>query len=208
MKIIFDHTNGFVIDDKIFCEVWVELNGEKPEELLQNGFLPSSKKDFWYQAQSCRINCENITLSYKRRKIISKLTYDILNYGSIIDQVDSFFSKYMENRNLSFQESYKKNSELFELKVMEIKLKNKVVAYVRFSEFDNVLLQTENAYDTNIGNGLSLGTNSMLLLSLYGNSIKKKYTYIYESYKDYFSYKMTIPNIEYWEGEKWMSCDI
>jgi hypothetical protein len=114
----------------------------------------------------------------------------------------------MENRNLSFQESYKKNSELFELKVMEIKLKNKVVAYVRFSEFDNVLLQTENAYDTNIGNGLSLGTNSMLLLSLYGNSIKKKYTYIYESYKDYFSYKMTIPNIEYWEGEKWMSCDI
>lgn len=205
MKIIFDHANGHVLNDRVFCEAFVIPEGEKEYELLELGFLPSVQPPvYWYQSKSCRVDSNNLKLSYKRRKIISKLSYEILNYNSIKEETDKYFLSYMENKNLDFLDYYKKNSEFFKLNILKVKQDDEIVAYVRFQDLDKVLLGMETAYDTT-KDRLSLGTNCIVLLSLYGNSIGKQYTYIYESYDDYFPYKMTIPGVEYWEGEKWLS---
>ena len=43
---------------------------------------------------------------------------------------------------------------------------------------------------------------------IYKDSENKNNLYIYESYNNYFPYKMEIPGIEFWEGEKWVSNNI
>jgi hypothetical protein len=86
---------------------------------------------------------------------------------------------------------------------MKVKLDNVVVAYTRFKEFENVLLGLETAFiHTELK--FSFGKDSILLLSNYGKTQDKNYLYIYESYQDYFPYKLEITGAEFWEGEKWI----
>ncbi len=204
MKIIFDHSQGIVKNDRVYCEAFAVPEGEKEHELLELGFLPAIQPPiYWYQAKSCRINHGGISLSYKRRKILSDLEFEILNYCVIKEKVDQFFYSYMEQKNLDFKSYYDKNSDHFPLQVMEIKHKENVVAYTRFWNLDEVILGMETAFVLN-NPRLSLGISSILLLSQFGKTLGKNYTYIYESYSEYFPYKMDIPGAEYWEGEKWL----
>ena len=82
MKIIFDHSEGHVINEKVFCEVYCLAENETPDELLELGWLPTSLSNtpYWYQSQSCRINSQKVSLSQKRRKILSFLNYEIFEY--------------------------------------------------------------------------------------------------------------------------------
>ena len=209
MKIIFDHSQGHVINDRAFCEVYCIVENETPDELLEIGWLPTSLFDipYWYQSQSCRINNSKISLSYKRRKIISQLKYKIFKYEEIKEEVDSFFYDYFDNKKLDMKDFYKFNSEHFKLDVMKVTKDDKVVGYTRFQNLVRNNLGMETAYDLNFPR-LSLGITSILLLSDYTRLQNKNNLYIYETYNDYFPYKMEIPGIEFWEGEKWVSNNI
>jgi hypothetical protein len=204
MKIIFDHSKGHIKDDRVFCEAFVIPEGEKECELLELGFLPNIQPPlYWYQARSCRINNDKVNLSYKRKKILSQLEIQIFSYKDIKEDVDSFFINYIQLKKLDMFSLYTNNSTFDDLKVMEVKYQDKVVAYTRFREFEKSLLGLETALTQDIPK-FSLGKDAILLLSGYGKSQGKNLLYIYESYEDFFPYKMEITGAEYWEGEKWI----
>lgn len=204
MKIIFDHLHGHVIDDRVFCEAFVIPENETYDDLLEMGWLPNVQPPiYWYQSKSLRINYDKIKFSYKRRKILSSLSYEIFDYKSINDEVDTFFQNYFEDKKLDMKDFYKLNSEYFKLDVMKVSMNQKVVGYTRFQTLDRNLLGMETSYVSEYPR-LSLGINSIILLSEYSKKIGKNFTYIYESYPEYFPYKMEIPGVEYWEGEKWI----
>jgi hypothetical protein len=204
MKIIFDHSKGHIKEDRVFCEAFVIPEGEKESELLELGFLPNIQPPlYWYQARSCRINNDKVNLSYKRKKILSQLKIQIFLYKDIKKDVDSFFENYIQLKKLDMLSLYTNNSTFDDLKVMEVKYQDTVVAYTRFREFEKSLLGLETALTQNIPK-FSLGKDAILLLSGYGKSQGKNLLYIYESYEDFFPYKMEITGVEYWEGEKWV----
>lgn len=208
MKIIFDHSQGHVINDQVFCEAFVIPENETYDDLIELGWLPNVQPPiYWYQSQSCRINNSKIFLSYKRRKIISQLEYKILQYEEIKEEVDSFFYDYFDNRKLDLKKFYDLNSQFSNIHVMKVTKDDKVVGYTRFQNLIRNNLGMETAYDLNFPR-LSLGITSILLLSDYTRLQNKNNLYIYESYNDYFPYKMEIPGIEFWEGEKWVSNNI
>jgi len=208
MKIIFDHSQGHVINDRVFCEAFVIPENETYDDLIELGWLPNVQPPiYWYQSQSCRINNSKISLSYKRRKIISQLEYKILQYEGIKEEVDSFFYDYFDNKKLDLKKFYDLNSQFSNIQVMKVTKDDKVVGYTRFQNLTRNNLGMETAYDLNFPR-LSLGITSILLLSDYTRLQNKNNLYIYESYNDYFPYKMEIPGIEFWEGEKWVSNNI
>lgn len=205
MKIIFDHNNGSVIDNRIFCEVFCLPEGESNDELLELGWLPypSTKIPFWYQSQSCRIDPNNISMSYKRKKIISELSYRTFEYSTNKTEVDIFFHNYFGEKSFDLLNSYNETSENINLEVMEISHRNQIVAYVRFESFNKNILGYETSYSLNLPK-LSLGKTAILLLSQEVLLRNKKYLYVYESYKEHFPYKLEISGSQYWEGEKWI----
>ena len=208
MKIIFDHSQGHVINDRVFCEAFVIPENETYDDLIELGWLPNVQPPiYWYQSQSCRINNSKISLSYKRRKIISQLEYKILQYEGIKEEVDSFFYDYFDNKKLDLKKFYDLNSQFLNIHVMKVTKDDKVVGYTRFQNLVRNNLGMETAYDLNFPR-LSLGVTSILLLSDYTRLQNKNNLYIYESYNNYFPYKMEIPGIEFWEGEKWVSNNI
>ena len=208
MKIIFDHSQGHVINDRVFCEAFVIPENETYDDLIELGWLPNVQPPiYWYQSQSCRINNSKISLSYKRRKIISQLEYKIFKYEEIKEEVDSFFYDYFDNKKLDLKKFYDLNSQFLNIHVMKVTKDDKVVGYTRFQNLVRNNLGMETAYDLNFPR-LSLGITSILLLSDYTRLQNKNNLYIYESYNDYFPYKMEIPGIEFWEGEKWVSNNI
>ena len=208
MKIIFDHSQGHVINDRVFCEAFVIPENETYDDLIELGWLPNVQPPiYWYQSQSCRINNSKISLSYKRRKIISQLEYKIFKYEEIKEEVDSFFYDYFDNKKLDLKKFYDLNSQFLNIHVMKVTKDDKVVGYTRFQNLVRNNLGMETAYDLNFPR-LSLGITSILLLSDYTSLQNKNNLYIYESYNDYFPYKMEIPGIEFWEGEKWVSNNI
>jgi len=208
MKIIFDHLHGHVKDDRVFCEAFVIPEGETEEELLGLGFLPNVQPPvYWYQAKSCRINNENVVLSYKRKKLLSQLEIEIIPYVDNKEDVDLFFQDYFKWKEFDIIDYYNNNSTHGDLKIMKVKHNNLVVACTRFKEFENVLLALETAFiPTELK--FSFGKDSVLLLSNYGKTRGKNYLYIYESYQDYFPYKLEITGVEFWEGEKWVDSTI
>ena len=208
MKIIFDHLHGHIKDDRVFCEVFAIPEGETEEELLELGFLPNVQPPiYWYQAKSCRINNKKIVLSYKRKKLLSQLEIEIIPYVDNKKDVDLFFENYFKWKEFDILGYYNNNSSYDDLKIMKVKLGNIVVAYVRFREFENVLLGLETAFiHTELK--FSFGKDSILLLSNYGKTQGKNYLYIYESYQEYFPYKLEITGAEFWEGEKWIDPNI
>ena len=208
MKIIFDHSQGHVINDRVFCEAFIIPENETYDDLIELGWLPNIQPPiYWYQSQSCRINNSKISLSYKRRKIISQLEYKIFEYEGIKEEVDSFFYDYFDNKKLDLKKFYDLNSQFLNIHVMKVTKDDKVVGYTRFQNLVRNNLGMETAYDLNFPR-LSLGITSILLLSDYTRLQNKNNLYIYESYNDYFPYKMEIPGIEFWEGEKWVSNNI
>ena len=208
MKITFDHLHGHIKDNRVFCEVFVIPEEETEEELLELGFLPNVQPPiYWYQAKSCRINNEKVVLSHKRRKLLSQLEIEVISYSDNKKDVDLFFEDYFKWKGFDLLEYYNNNSIYGDLKIMKVKLDNVVVAYTRFREFENVLLGLETAFiHTELK--FSFGKDSILLLSNYGKTQGKNYLYIYESYEDYFPYKLEITGAEFWEGEKWINSNI
>jgi hypothetical protein len=209
MKLVFDHSKGYVIDEQVFCEVYCLPENETPDELLELGWLPTSLSDipYWYQSQSCRINSQKVYLSYKKRKIISLLDFEIFDYNHIKNEVDEFFYDYIEKKMFDSKKNYDFYSKTTDLSVMRIKYDNKVVGYVRFKIFNDSILLFDVSYDLMFSK-LSLGICSFLMVSKYGKTIDKNYVYIFEAYKNHFSYKLKISGVECFEGEKWISPDI
>jgi hypothetical protein len=208
MKVVFDHLHGYVKDDKIFCEAFAIPEGETEEQLLELGFLPNYQPSiYWYQCQSCRINSEKVVLSGNREKLLSQLEIEVIPYSENKKEVDLFYEDYFIRKGFDIMKYYISNSSYDDLKVMKVKLGNVVVAYTRFREFENVLLALEISF-IDIELKFSLGKDSILLLSNYGKTQGKNYLYIYESYKDYFPYKLQITGVEFWEGEKWVDSTI
>lgn len=208
MKIIFDHSHGHVINDRVFCEAFVIPENETYDDLIELGWLPNVQPPiYWYQSQSCRINHNKISLSYKRRKIISQLEYKIFKYEEIKEEVDNFFYEHFNNKKLDLKNVYDLNSQFFNIHVMKVTKDDEVVAYTRFQNLEKNNLGMETAYNLNFPR-LSLGITSILLLSDYTKLQNKSNLYIYESYNNYFPYKMEIPGVEFWEGEKWVSNNI
>lgn len=204
MKIVFDHLHGYVKDNKIFCEAFAIPEEETEEQLLELGFLPNYQPSiYWYQSQSCRINSEKVILSHNREKLLSQFEIEVIPYSENKKEVDLFYEDYFIRKGFDIIDYYISNSSYDDLKVMKVKLGNVVVAYTRFREFENVLLALEISF-IDIELKFSLGKDSILLLSNYGKTQGRNYLYIYESYKNYFPYKLQITGVEFWEGEKWV----
>jgi hypothetical protein len=204
MKIIFDHSNGYVKNDKVFCEAFVLPEGETEDELLELGYLPNPFTNYWYQAKSCRINNDKIKLSYKRKKLLSELEVRVFPYQKNNEEVNLFFQRYFQRKKFNLLNYYYNNSNFEDLKIIELKHNGEVVALTRFREFKKVLLGLETSFIENIPN-FSLGKDAILSLSNYGKTQSKNLLYIYESYENYFPYKLEITGCEYWEGEKWIT---
>jgi hypothetical protein len=204
MKIIFDHSNGYVKNDKVFCEAFVLPEGETEDELLELGYLPNPFTNYWYQAKSCRINNDKIKLSYKRKKLLSELEVRVFPYQKNNEEVNLFFQRYFQRKKFNLLNYYDNNSNFEDLKIIELKHNGEVVALTRFREFKKVLLGLETSFIENIPN-FSLGKDAILSLSNYGKTQNKNLLYIYESYENYFPYKLEITGCEYWEGEKWIT---
>ena len=208
MKIIFDHSQGHVINDRVFCEAFVIPESETYDDLIEQGWLPNVQPPiYWYQSKSCRVNFNEELLSSKKRKIMSQLKFEIFEYEEIKDEVNNFFYNYFEFKNLDMKSFYDLNTQFFEIHVMKITKDNEVVSYTRFQNLERNNLGMETSYHSNFPR-LSLGIISILLLSKYTKLQNKNHLYIYESYTDYFPYKMDIPCIEFFEGEKWISNSI
>lgn len=205
MKIIYDHSQGHVENDRVFCEVFCLPEDESHDELLNLGWLPypSFQLPYWYQSKSCRINPNKISLSYRRNKIISELSYNILKYSLVKNKVDNFFYNFFGQKSFDLVESYNTNSLNLNIQIMEISYKNQIVGYVRFQTFDKSILGFETAYLLTFPK-LSLGKTAILLLSKELLIKEKDFLYVYESYQNHFSYKSEITGAEYWEGEKWV----
>lgn len=205
MKIIFDHLKGHVLEDRVFCEAFAIPEDESFDDLIENGWLPNIQPPlYWYQSQSCRINQDKVSLSYKRRNIISKLEYEVFQFEEVRDEADKFFSTYFQEKKLDLKDSYDLNSSFLNLQVMKVTKEGQPVSYTRFQSLERNNLGMETAYDLNFPR-LSLGVTAILLLSSYTAAQRKKNLYIYESYDNYFPYKLEIPGVEFWEGEKWVS---
>lgn len=204
MKILFDHSEGHIINDRVFCEVFCLPETESPDDLLELGWLPypSFKIPYWYQSQSCRIDPSKIQLSYKRRKVISEIDFEVVPYSSIKNEVDTYFQNFFEQKSFKLDDSYNSNSKNPNIQILVLSHKKKIVGYIRFQIFEKNILGFESAYDLDLSK-LSLGKTGIIILSEYGKSIGKKYTYVYESYKNYFPYKLEISGVEYFEGEYW-----
>ena len=208
MKIIFDHSQGHVINDRVFCEAFVIPESETYDDLIEQGWLPNVQPPiYWYQSKSCRVNFNEELLSSKKKKIMSQLKFEIFKYEQIKDEVDNFFYDYFEFKNLDMKSFYDLNTQFFEIHVMKITKDNEVVSYTRFQNLERNNLGMETSYHSNFPR-LSLGIISILLLSKYTKLQNKNHLYIYESYTDYFPYKMDIPCVEFFEGEKWISNSI
>ena len=53
MKVQFNHQNGFLLDGRVFCEVYGTTENESDDELLNLGWLKSfEEKNTWYQSRS------------------------------------------------------------------------------------------------------------------------------------------------------------
>ena len=91
MKILFDHSHGLIIDNRVFCQVFVVPENETYDDLIELGWLPCQPPIYWYQSKSCRVNYDKIKFSYKRKKIISSLSYEIIKYVDHKIEVDNFF---------------------------------------------------------------------------------------------------------------------
>ena len=205
MKIIFDHLKGHVLENRVFCEAFAIPEDESFDDLIENGWLPNIQPPlYWYQSQSCRINQDKVSLSYKRRNIISKLEYEVFQFEEVRDEVDKFFSTYFQEKKLDLKDPYDLNSSFLNLQVMKVTKEGQPVSYTRFQSLERNNLGMETAYDLNFPR-LSLGVTAILLLSSYTAAQRKKNLYIYESYDNYFPYKLEIPGVEFWEGEKWVS---
>lgn len=205
MKIIFDHLKGHVLENRVFCEVFAIPDDESFDDLIENGWLPNIQPPlYWYQSQSCRIDPAKVSLSYKRRNIISKLEYEVFPFEEVKDEVDKFFSTYFQEKKLDLKDSYDLNSSFLNLQVMKVTKEGQPVSYTRFQSLERNNLGMETAYDLNFPR-LSLGVTAILLLASYTAAQRKKNLYIYESYDNYFPYKLEIPGVEFWEGEKWIS---
>ena len=208
MKIIFVHSQGHVINDRVFCEAFVIPESETYDDLIEQGWLPNVQPPiYWYQSKSCRVNFNEELLSSKKKKIMSQLKFEIFKYEQIKDEVDNFFYDYFEFKNLDMKSFYDLNTQFFEIHVMKITKDNEVVSYTRFQNLERNNLGMETSYHSNFPR-LSLGIISILLLSKYTKLQNKNHLYIYESYTDYFPYKMDIPCVEFFEGEKWISNSI
>lgn len=208
MKIIFDHSHGHVINDRVFCEAFVIPENETYDDLIEHGWLPNVQPPiYWYQSKSCRINYDEKLLSTKRKKIMSQLKCEIIKYEEVKKEVDEFFYDYFDLKNLEMKSFYDLNSQFFDIYVMKVTKDNKVVAYTRFQNLERNNLGMETSYHLKFPR-LSLGVISILLLSKHTKLQNKNNLYIYESYSDYFPYKMEIPCVEFYEGEKWISNNI
>lgn len=205
MKIIYDHSNGHVIDDRVFCEVFCIPDTESFDDLLELGWLPypSFQIPYWYQSQSCRIDANKILLSYKRRKVLSELSCEVIKYDTIKNEVDDFFYNYFDKKSFNIKDSYDVNSLNPDIEVMRIFYQGDVVGYVRFQTFERNILGFETAYVLTLPQ-LSLGKTAIILLAQETIKREKKHVYVYESYKNHFSYKLEIMGAEVWEGEKWI----
>lgn len=205
MKIIFDHSHGHVVNDRVFCEAFVIPESESYDDLIEQGWLPNVQPPiYWYQSKSCRIDFDERLLSSKKKKIISQLNFEIFKYEEIKDEVDNFFYEYFKFKNLDMKSFYDLNSQFYDIHVMKVMKDGEVVAYTRFQSLIRNNLGMETAYHAKFPR-LSLGIISILLLSKYTKTENKNHLYIYESYTDYFPYKMDIPCLEFFEGEKWIS---
>lgn len=208
MKIIFDHSHGHVVNDRVFCEAFVIPESESYDDLIEQGWLPNVQPPiYWYQSKSCRIDFDERLLSSKKKKIISQLNFEIFKYEEIKDEVDIFFYDYFKFKNLDMKSFYDLNTQFFDIHVMKVMKDAEVVGYTRFQSLERNNLGMETSYHSKFPR-LSLGITSILLLSKYTKLENKNHLYIYESYTDYFPYKMDIPGVEFWEGEKWISNNI
>ena len=205
MKIIYDHSKGHVINDRVFCEVFCLPETETNDDLLDLGWLPypSFQIPYWYQSQSVRIDPSKISLSYKRRKIISELRYEIFDYTSQKNEVDEFFYDYFDKKSFDLKNSYDTNSVNPNIEIMRIIYQDRTAGFVRFQTFERNILGFETAYDLNLAD-FSLGKTAIILLAQETALREKNYLYVYESYQNHFSYKSDIVGAEYWEGEKWV----
>lgn len=204
MEILYKHENGFILNGRVYCEVYCQQTEETNDELLEKGWNPSMEENgIWYQSRSLRILTDNFKISPKRRNVLNKLNFKIYDYKNQLE-IDNFFEKYYNSKNFEIYDLYENCSKFFNLKVLEISFNDSVIAYNRFLEnqFSNLFVNL--SYNDEFSK-FSLGTNTFYILSEFTKNQNKKYLYIYESYDNLFSYKKKFENVEIWNGRNWIT---
>jgi len=204
MRVQYKHENGFFFNERVFCEVYCTPENESNDDLLNQGWLPSMEEmGIWYQSRSCRINLNHFTISKKRRYIIKKLDVSFSNENDN-HMIDKFFEDYYKVMGYDIMDIYHNCSKFFNPKMLIIHHDNNIVGVAKYveNEDSNLFLNLSYKHDYD---KLSLGTNLFYILSDITKKQNKNYLYVYETYKDTFSYKQKLPNLEIWNGREWCS---
>ena len=202
MKIIYNHDNGFLLNERVFCEVFCIPEDESNDELLNKGWLPSiEERGKWYQARSCRINIEEFILSKKRKNKLNKFSVLYDSDNELL--IKSFFIEYYKKMNLDLEYFFNNCTEFFDTKVFKLIYNNELVGIGRYAEYDNSNIFLNLSYVDKYEK-LSLGTTLFYLLIKISQLQNKKYLYLYETYNNMFSYKQKLPNVEVWNGQNWI----
>lgn len=202
MKIEFMHDHGFYKGDRVFCEVYgIPDEKDDHEELLNQGWLPDTLREiYWFQSRSCRLNCRVINFNAKRRHMLKKLSYKVHDLKKEeLEFYKDFYKKYCATKGFDIMHRYDITMLYKNLKVMDIYFNDAIVGFAQFIEYNDALLFVNVAYDTHYPK-ISIGTNAYYLLMQYTHALNKTYLYIYEAYEDTFSYKLKLPNLEYFNN--------
>ena len=152
--------------------------------------------------------CHQMLFKLLQRYNLFDKKYPITKYADVLLSNKTKYSTNVEDyykiMGFDIMDNYHNCSKFFNPKILIIHHDKNMVGVARYIENNDsnlfLNLSYKNGYDK-----LSLGTNLFYILSDVTKKQNKKYLYVYETYKDAFSYKQKLPNVEIWNGREWCS---
>jgi len=188
MKIRISHQNGQydITNHSDLCELFCTPDGETPQYLFENGWLPYSNEE-WYQCRSSRVKIKPI--SARRKFQLAKIRISKSgDYKEIFEKSKYLYDPIIEDfldTVLSFDhEIYYFNNSVFGVL-------NWFGDIPYFSLVVGGKLRRE---------GITPMTCYFFINELLGHTYP--YLYIGEWYEQFF-YKSHYPNFEWWDGQSW-----
>ena len=192
--------------------------GDKLSNIYRKGFLPYSGKSLektFYMARSVRIDLTKFTPSSENRRILRKPTVSLERIVTNVLDFDTNDKKFLNFCLQYFEKRHGKgimNRDRLKY-ILNFSEKLQVVTY---TEDDTVLGYVFEVLDKDMSHfwfsfydlklvNTSLGMWLLLDLALHAQKENKKYFYIGTAYGDKGLYKTNFKDLEFWDGNRWVS---
>ena len=175
MKLIFDHSLSIFDGKNPLIYLEAEAENTSAKHMFEHGWIPCGNNK-WYQTKSSRLQLSSISKKRQHRLKLINISESTCNTNIEIPlDIKNYNENYLD---FFFDDTFWGRVNFYE---------------------DQIFYSVMN----NVKNKKSYGTLSFYYLI---ERFKDQYKYLYiADYFDCFSYKKTLPNFEYWNGEKWIS---